>query len=70
VIRWETTEKPYHVTVRLPDGGGRRLPVEWTDLVEEGPSDSGQGRFCVESLRAMTTVVAALLQRERSSIDS
>lgn len=70
MIRWETTERPYNVTVRLPDGGGRRIPVEWTDLVETEPSDIERGRFCTESLRALTTVVGALLRRDSESMDS
>ena len=69
-MRWETTEKPYHVTVRLPDGGGRRLPVAWTDVVDAGPTEGLQGRFSVESLRELTNLVAAMRQRDGSSMDS
>lgn len=31
VVRWETKTHPPHVTVRLPDGSGVRVPLSWTD---------------------------------------
>jgi hypothetical protein len=40
---------------------GQKVPLAWTDAVSETPPIGLKSRYSVESLRELTTLVAALL---------
>jgi hypothetical protein len=63
VIRWELKTPSPHVVVRLPDGTGLRVPFRWTDAGGAIEVRGECARFTVESLRDMTALVEALVDR-------
>ncbi len=63
VVRWERRTHPPHVVVRVPDGSGLRIPLDWTD------ADVGDTRpirpllFTSRSFLDLTALVEALGDR-------
>jgi hypothetical protein len=63
VVRWELKTPVPHVVVRLPDGSGVRIPFRWTEAGGAVASRGRCGRFTIDSLCEITTLVESLLDR-------
>ena len=64
--------RPAHVVVRLENGIGIRVPLEWTDVYPRDDPNARRIRFSTESLLELACLVESLnsdRMRDLSSVD-